>query len=372
MKKLLIMAVVYLAPVSVALFVLSPDHNWNSWMGASDFGIAVAELMRSDGRGASHRKASVGGAARTAATGCHRPYSDDSPWNTKIGQNPKYHPNSANLITALEGHFGSNPNTYTYPVYEVTSDTALKTVRFSGFFSNVVDNGTQLERKRGGGLVQVPIPNGAKPSRGSDEQIIIINTDTGDEWGFWNAKPNRDGTWTAVNGYHYNVKWSGVPPKGFMSRGARVTYLAGLIRKCEIERGYIDHAIAFAYDKPCSRKTCAAQGFPYYVYPATGSDGKGNYRYDFPEGTRLQLDPNATEKDIRRWCGRDRTCRIIVRALQEYGMIAIDNGGHPKIYPEANHTANWGTLLTDRTPSKIPYSAFKVLDFFQRTMTRAQ
>jgi hypothetical protein len=326
-------------------------------------GFLGTRLVSGSGKGVVTAGPSNPPAVTASSVDCRRPYSDDSPWNTKIGPTPRYHPRSTQLVTALEGHFGSNPDTYTYPVYVVTAGMPLQTVHFSGLFSNVTDKGTKLELRRGGGRVEVPIPQRALPSRGTDSQIIIINSETGDEWGFWQARPFGRNSWQAVNGYHYNIRWSGVPPPGFSSRGARVPYLAGLIRKCEIERGAIDHAIAFAYDYPCSRETCREQGFPRHVYPARGSDGKGTYRYDFPEGTRLQLDPQATEKDVRRWCGSDRACRVIVKALQEYGMITIDNGGHPKIYPEYNGTAQWGTLLTDKTPSKIPYTAFRVLDF---------
>ncbi len=66
----------------------------------------------------------------------------------------------------------------------------------------------------------------------------------------------------ASNGYHYNTAWSGVPPRGFSSRGAGVPYLAGLVRKCEIEQGHIDHALAFVYPRTTAR----------FVFPATKSD----------------------------------------------------------------------------------------------------
>jgi len=326
-------------------------------------GFLGKRLVPGPGKGVATASPSNPLVATVSSVDCQRPYSDDSPWNTKIGPNPRYHPRSEQLVTALEGPFGSNPDTYTYPVYTVTSATPVQTVYFSGTFSNVTGDGTKLTLRKGGGKVEVPIPTRALASRGTDSQIIIINTETGDEWGFWQARPFGRNSWQAVNGYHYNIRWSGVPPAGFSSRGARVPYLAGLIRKCEIERGTIDHAIAFAYDYPCSRKTCREQGFPHYVYPARGSDGKGAYRYDFPEGARLQLDPEATEEDVRRWCGSDPACRVIVKALQEYGMITIDNAGHPKIYPEYNGTARWDTLLMDKTPSRIPYTAFRVLDF---------
>ncbi len=121
--------------------------------------------------------------------------------------------------------------------------------------------------------MDAPIPEGARPPRGTDGQIII-NTQTGDDGGFWHASTDGDGAWMAVNGYHYNTGWKRVPPQGFGRRGAKIPYWAGLIRKCEIQRGHIDHAIAFACDYACNRETCGAQSFPFYVYPVAGSEGK--------------------------------------------------------------------------------------------------
>ena len=95
----------------------------------------------------------------------------------------------------------------------------------------------------------MPIPAGAQAAAGSDAQIVIINRATGDEWGAYRLQGGAGG-WHIQNGYHYNINWSGVPPSGFGSRGAGVTYLAGLVRPCEIARGRIDHALAFAYSSP--------------------------------------------------------------------------------------------------------------------------
>ena len=284
-------------------------------------------------------------------TGCQRPYADNSPWNTKIGASPTYATTSAYNITALGGTFGSDPTQYTMPVYEVNSSTPLRTVNFSGTFSNVTNNGTQLTNLKGS--VQVPIPAGAVPAAGSDSQIVIWNRQTGDEWGFSKATPNSDGTWSASNGNHYNTQWSGVPPTHFASRGAGVPYLTGLIRPCEIAQGRINHAIAFAYDYPTSQ----------FVYPATKSDGSGSGP-DMPEGARLQLDPSLSDAQIQAW-GCKGSCLIIAHALQEYGMIVIDKSGHPKIYAEYDGTAHWNGVVTAKTVSTIPYSAFKVLPYGQ-------
>jgi len=49
--------------------------------------------------------------------------------------------------------------------------------------------------------------------------------------------------------------------------------------------------------------------------------------------------------------------------MQEYGMIVIDVAGHPKVYAEYEGTAHWNGVIVNKTVSKIPYSAFKVLQY---------
>ncbi|MGD8982442.1 MAG: fibronectin type III domain-containing protein [Desulfobacteraceae bacterium] len=277
-----------------------------------------------------------------------RPYSNDSPWNLKIGPEPVYDPDSDLYIAQLHGHFGANPDMYAKPVYEVSQSTPQKSVTVSGWYSNVINNGTTLIRQREV-TVTIPIPENAVPAKGRDANIILWDPETGDEWGFWQAKPQRDGTWIVRNGYHYNTNWKGVPPVGFLSRGAGLPYLAGLIRPWELEQGRIEHAIAFSVNYP-SR---------FHVYPATKSDGKG-LTPDLPSGARLQLDPSLSEKDFQAW-GLSREGQVIAKALQEYGMILANGGGHPKISIEYEGTAHWGKLLDKNIVRNIPYPAFKLL-----------
>src|SRR3954452_14353082 len=97
------------------------------------------------------------------------------------------------------------------------------------------------------GALQIPIPAGAQVAEGGDSQIIIWIVRRATSGG-WKAAPNADGTWTVTNGYYYNTQLNGVPLSGFGSRGAGAPYLTGLIRRCEIAHGHIEHAIAFAYD----------------------------------------------------------------------------------------------------------------------------
>ena len=280
----------------------------------------------------------------SAAPDCTPPYSATSPWNTPIGANPDVDPQGA----APAGTLTSDPTQYTYPVYEVDATTPPARVTISGQYSDVTAP-SAISREHALDS-SAPIPASAQPAEGSDGQLVIHNAATGDEWGFWQMSRQSDGTWRATNGYHYNTRWSGVPPLGFGSRGAGVPYLAGLIRPCEVAQGRIDHAIAFAYPSPS----------PSFVYPATKSDGQSTAPNSLPEGARLQLDPSLTSADLSK-LGCRGACLTIARALQQYGMYLIDGSGRPKVIAEYEGTANWNGLVTASTVSPIPFSRFRVL-----------
>lgn len=285
-----------------------------------------------------------------ASTAHARWYSDTSPWNTPISPNAVTHPLSAEFIANISGHFGSRTDKYTFPVYRINQDTPVQSVWIRGFYSHVTkpdkQEKLQVIRKT---RIKIPIPLGAKPAKGKDRHMVFWNPQTGDEWGLWHVRREK-GRWKADNGYHYNTRWDAVPPNGFISRGAGVPYLAGLITPSEMRRGVIEHALALGINYPS----------PNHVYPATKSDGRSRKLHALPMGSRLQLDPSLGDSDFDRW-GLDRNARVIARALQRYGMILVDGSGHPKLYGEYDGTANWAGLLAADTISDIPYSAFRVL-----------
>ncbi len=318
-------------------------------------GMAGAALLtgcagaRHTGRSESAAAAPLAAADRS----CSRPYSSASPWNRPIRAGAPSDPASAARLDALDSRLTSDPTQYTYPVYRVTPATPRQRVSIRGVFSDVFAGGRRM-RIRQGVTISIPIPAGAAAAAGSDAQIVIVKRSTGDEWGAWQLR-RAGGGYSAENGYHYNTRWSAVPPRSqngspFGSRGAGVPYLAGLVRPCEIARGRIDHALAFAYDSPSAR----------HVYPATKSDGQGRGPSALPEGTRLQLDPSMSRARIRAW-GCRGPCLTTARALQRYGMYVIDNSGRPKVIFEYEGTAHWNGRVTARTVSPIPLSAFRVL-----------
>jgi hypothetical protein len=282
---------------------------------------------------------------------CARPYADNSPWNRPVGR-------VQGRPAGLEQPLTSDPSQYTYPVYEVTRRTPLRAVRFDGWYSRVVDGGTRLKNVRGlgGQVAHVPIPARAMAAAGSDAQIIVVNRDTGEEWDMSNVRRASDGTFDVSNVGRYVTKWSAVPPrddnsKPYFLRGAKIPYLAGLVRPCEIHRGRISHALAFAYPGTASD----------WVYPATHSDGRTPAADGLPMGTRLQLDPSISAGTIKERWGCTGPCFTIARALQRYGMYLIDTSGRSKLMMEYDGTAKWKGVVTASTPSAIPIERFRIV-----------
>jgi hypothetical protein len=383
-------------------------------VGPDDVGSVLSVVVRATNAGGTASAVSAPTPVVTGSAGasCARPYAGDSPWNTPIASSPAIDPSSVQYVQYLlsnpdQNVLTSDPTQYSFPVFTVNAATPVRTVRFnvanvfgygSGTYSNVYGGGSDaagnMTVTQASWRVEIPIPADAASANGSDGQAIVVNPATGDEWAFWQLLPDpvSPGNFVATNGYHYNTNWSGVPPKGFGSRGPGMTYLAGLIRPCEIMQGHIDHAIAFAFRSPAST----------WVYPATKSDG-GKFGDAFPElagvtkrlpeGARLQLDPSLSDdvlgplKDRQgRACStRDSVgawqltpCLVIAHALQQYGMIVADHSGRAKIYAEYSDcgitctgwTAHWGQnvnatavpALDQYTANPIPVAELRVIE----------
>jgi hypothetical protein len=247
----------------------------------------------------------------------------------------------------------SDVDQYAIPVYRFDASTPLRTVKLSGYYSTY-DAGDSSRKGYGYAptISGVPIPDNALSSAGSDGQIILWDPVGGTEYSFWQFGKDAEGNYTATNGYRYHTTsgYFGRFADGLAGRGAGTPYFAGLVRKWEIDQGHIDHALAFAFRSPA----------PEFRFPASKTDGEGLLGLDPPEGARLQLDPTLTEAHFDAW-GLSAPAKIIARALQRYGMYVIDNSGSSKIYLEDRITAGWGSEIDRNLPSRIPWSAFRVV-----------
>jgi hypothetical protein len=214
------------------------------------------------------------------------------------------------------------------------------------------------------GIVWMPLPTEALPAVGTDGQLVVINVDTGEEWGLNKGYIDGLGNWFASGVYRYSVENSGIPPAGFGQRGAGIGQLAGIVRRCEVERGRIDHAVTLAYDFPCKAEVCERNGWPAAVPPFRKTDGRGRSQYDIPEGARLAIRPEISHEEIREVCDEVKGCVVWALNMQEYGGFIVDNSGHPKTYAEGNATANWDRSVWHKHMLRdIPTDWYVVIDW---------
>jgi len=310
--------------------------------------------------------------AATAPVGqgfCAPPYAQDSIWNTPIDwQVARIHPQSLQMMAAFfkrDDWIGSDVTQYAPNIYYADANTALVPVTMwpSRSFRDALSD-AEILYGQPGDVVYVPLPPEAQPAPGTDGELVVINRDTGEEWGL--AKASRDiaGGWSAGSVYRYHIENSGIPPKGFAQRGAGIGSLAGIVRPCEVEQGEIRHAVTIAYDYPCAPEVCAANGWPAVIPPFTKTDGEGTSQYDIPEGARLVIRPEVTAGEIEQACQGVRGCVVWVKAMQKYGGFIVDNSGHPKTYGEGNETAHWDPAVwANDMLRNIPPDWYAVLDW---------
>jgi hypothetical protein len=259
---------------------------------------------------------------------------------------------------------GSDATQYSANVYFVDNTTPLVSVKLRSYSFRDASTDTQVARGQPGGTVRMPLPAQAKPAPGTDGQLVVVNLDTGDEWGLNKGEVRLSGEWYAGGAYRYSIHNSGIPPKGFGQRGAGIGQLAGIVRPCEVERGYIDHAVTLAYDYPCMEEVCRLNGWPAYIPPFTKTDGRGSSPYDIPEGARLVIRPEITRQQIESACSGMKGCVIWALAMQEYGGFIVDDSGHPKTYAEGDATAHWDPAVwTGDMLKNIPPEWYAVIDW---------
>lgn len=267
---------------------------------------------------------------------------------------------------------GTDTSQYAPNVYLASTDTPTVPVKLREYRFRDALNDVEIAYGEPAGIVQVPLPPGAQPAVGMDGQLVVINVDSGEEWGLNEGSVDSQGNWSAGGVYRYSIKNSGIPPEGFGQRGAGIGQLAGIVRRCEVERGHIDHAVTLAYDYPCAPEVCQQSGLPVAIPPFRKTDGKGETNSDIPEGARIAIRYDVSQEEIKAACGGIKGCVVWARTMQEYGGFIVDNSGHPKTYAEGDATANWDpSVWTGDMLRNIPMDWYVVIDW-DRPSTKAQ
>ncbi len=158
-----------------------------------------------------------------------------------------------------------------------------------------------------------PIPANAPVEPGTpDRHVLVVDRDRCKLYEVYKARRVGGGRrWKAGSGAIWNLRSNRLRPRGWTSADAGgLPILPGLARYDEIERGVIDHAL----------RVTAHQVRDTFVYPARHSDGRSRSRRAPPMGTRIRLKASF---DIS---GFPAQAQVILRALQQYGMIIADSG----------------------------------------------
>ena len=306
--------------------------------------------------------------SQKAASLCERPYYDSSIWNVPIDWSmAEIHPQSELMMSAFfedNDWIGSDTTAFAQNIYYVTSATPLVLVQLRENSYRDAINDIDIIYGEPGGTVWVPLPVDARPAPGTDAQLVVVNLESGEEWGMIYGAIDSLGNWSAGAVYRYHIRNSGIPPAGFAQRGAAIGQLAGVIRPCEVDRGLINHAVTLAYDYPCSPHVCAGNGWPASIPPFTTTDGEGTSQFDIPEGARIVIRPEISEEAISLACQNIRGCIVWALAMQKYGGFIVDMGGHPKTYAEGDATAHWDPeVWSSEMLSNIPKEWYAVLDW---------
>ncbi|MFL5916767.1 MAG: hypothetical protein ACJ752_14195 [Gaiellaceae bacterium] len=162
--------------------------------------------------------------------------------------------------------------------------------------------------------VRYPVPRHVHIEGGShaagDRHAILVDKSACRLYELYDLRHSARG-WTAGSGAVWSLHSNHLRPAGWTSADAAgLPIFPGLARWDEVARGVIDHALRFT--APRTRRA--------YVYPARHYASSSNDPSLPPMGLRVRLKASVNVASF------PRQARVVLRALQRYGMILADNG----------------------------------------------
>ena len=232
----------------------------------------------------------------------------NNPWNQRVDKLPVA-ADSAQLIASIgldapvHADFGSGKwdgGPIGIPFDVVSNRTPLHRVSFA--YADESDR------------VRYPIPRHVQIEGGThasgDRHAILANKSTCRLYELYDLRHTSHG-WTAGSGATWNLRSNHLRPAGWTSADAAgLPIFPGLARWDEVSRGVIDHALRFTV-----RRTRRAFVYPARHYASSSTDPSLP-----PMGLRVRLKASVSIASF------PRQARVVLRALQRYGMILADNG----------------------------------------------
>jgi hypothetical protein len=162
--------------------------------------------------------------------------------------------------------------------------------------------------------VRYPIPGHVHIEGGAhasgDRHAILVDKSTCRLYELYDLH-HASHRWTAGSGATWSLRSNHLRHAGWTSADAAgLPIFAGLARWDEVSRGVIDHALRFT-----AQRTRRAYVYPARHYASNSSDPSLP-----PMGLRVRLKASVSIASF------PRQARVVLRALQRYGMILADNG----------------------------------------------
>jgi hypothetical protein len=177
---------------------------------------------------------------------------------------------------------------------------------------------------------------------GSDRHALMIQRGTCRLYELYAAEWNG-GSPRAGSGAIWDLDTNRLRPETWTSADAAgLPIFAGLVRWDEVKAGEIAHAIRFTV-------SCTTDA---YVWPARHEAGVDDPDCP-PMGARFRL---RADFDLS---GFSAKARVILRAMQRYGLIVADNGSD--WYFQGTRDRHWRNSLLDELKS-VPARAFEAVD----------
>jgi hypothetical protein len=273
----------------------------------------------------------AGDRAEVPDTAC-RVFPADNVWNTPVDDLPVHEMSDEWLDSSHAGstdlHPDFGPPSYGLP-YDVVGRGHPK-VRIDFLYADESDRGPY------------PFDGNTPIEGGSDRHALIVERGTCRLYELFAAEWNG-GDPEAGSGAIWDLDSNRLRPQTWTSADAAgLPIFAGLVRWDEVRAGEIAHAIRFTV-------SCTTDA---YLWPARHEAGVSD-----PDcaqmGARFRL---RADFDLS---GYSAKARVILRAMQRYGMIVADNGSD--WYFQGTRDHHWRNALLDQLKT-IPASAFEAVD----------
>jgi hypothetical protein len=268
----------------------------------------------------------------------------DNPWNTRIDDTSKFpvHPQwstfmaTMNLTKHLHPDWGDwSMDQYGIPWQTVPASQPGVPMTFD--YADQSDPGPY------------PFPSSAKveggAGSGGDMHVLVVETGSCTLYETFSSTFVGPG-WSCGSGAKFDLSSDSLRPDGWTSADAAgLAILPGLVKVSEVTAGAVNHAIRFTMNSTQQA----------YIHPATHAAGKDDPTLP-PMGLRLRLKASF---DTSTFTGPSK---VILVAMQQYGIILADNGSDWFISGDSDDawTPLMDSLLSDL--SMVHGSDFEAVD----------